>query len=235
MSRDENEIDIRVNFGKPMPLFAIDQLVVLPQQVVPLHIFEKRYRQMVGESLDAAGQIAMALFEPGSSDGASPPLRRAVCVGQIAQHEKLPDGRYNLLLQGVCRASIIEEQPPAGDRLYAQALLRPVGTAPADEDDLAGLRSWIIDEIDRGALSRLTPAEELLRFIRNEDIPSGTIMEVIAFTLVQETEKRYRLLAEPDAPTRAAFLRAELSELSRLIRLAERQHPESWPKGVSWN
>ena len=235
MSRDQTEIDVRVNFGRPMPVFAIDQLVVLPQQVVPLHIFEKRYRQMDDHSLDGAGQIAMALFEPGSPGGGVPPLRRAVCVGQIAQHEKLPDGRYNILLQGVCRARIVEEQPPEGGRLYPQALLRPVGTAPADEDDLAALRVWITDEIDRGALSRLTPADDLLRFIRNEDIPSSTVIEVISFTLVQDTEKRYRLLAEPEAPTRAALLKAELSELSRLIRLAERQHPESWPKGVSWN
>ena len=41
-----------------------------------------------------------------------PPLRKAVCVGHILLHERLHDGRYNVLLQGVCRARIVRELSP---------------------------------------------------------------------------------------------------------------------------
>ena len=60
-----DEVSIRVNFNKPIPLFPLDSVVLLPQQVMPLHIFEPRYRQMVDEALDSVGQIAMAVIDKG--------------------------------------------------------------------------------------------------------------------------------------------------------------------------
>ena len=220
-----------------MPVFAIDGLVVLPQQIVPLHIFEARYRQMISVALDGPGQIAMALFEPTSNDagGETPKLRRHVCVCQIVQHEKLDDGRYNILVQGVCRASIAEEHPPTEDRLYPEALLRPADRQGVDDGALVTLRDWIVDELEEGPLGKLATADDLLGFIKNDAIPASTVLEVIAFTLVHSTESRYQLLSEPNPATRAASLRRELESTRRLIRLAERQHPEDWPKGVSWN
>jgi hypothetical protein len=59
------EMSIRVNFSRPLPLFPLPQVVMLPQQITPLHIFEPRYRQMVDRALDGAGQIAMAKYAIG--------------------------------------------------------------------------------------------------------------------------------------------------------------------------
>lgn len=234
-SESDNQFDVRVNFGRPMPVFAIDGLVVLPQQIVPLHIFEARYRQMIGRALDGSGQIAMALFEPVDQAAATPALRRSVCVCQIVQHEKLDDGRYNILVQGVCRATIDKEHPPTGERLYPEATLRPADRGVGDVEALSALREWIVDELEAGPLSRLTSAEDLLNFMRNDDIPSSTVLEVIAFTLVHSTESRYRLLSEANEARRASKLKSELESTRRMIRLADRQRPEDWPKGVSWN
>ena len=50
-----DETAIQVNFGRPMPVFPLDQVTLLPQQVLPLHIFEPRYRQMVTDALDGSG------------------------------------------------------------------------------------------------------------------------------------------------------------------------------------
>src|SRR5580765_1551354 len=108
------ETTISVNFGKPMPIFPLNSVVLLPHGVLPLHVFEDRYRQMVGDALDGSGQIAMAVFEGADwkqEYHCRPPVRPAVCVGQIIQHHKLPDGRYNIALQGICRARILQELP----------------------------------------------------------------------------------------------------------------------------
>ncbi len=232
------DIDVRVNFARPMPLFPIDGLVMLPQQVVPLHIFEERYRQMVARVLDGPGQIAMAVFEGSgvaATDGAQPRLRPSVCVGQIVQHEKLEDGRYNILLQGVCRGRIVEEQPPTPTRLFRTALLEPVEHDPSDSAELDHHRAWLEHELDSGELSRLRASEDLLEYVRNEDVPTAILFELLSFTLLSDTELRYGLLAEPDPRRRAELVRSDLEKFRRLIRLADRQGSDEWPKGMSWN
>ena len=232
------DIDVRVNFARPMPLFPIDGLVMLPQQVIPLHIFEERYRQMMSHVLDRAGQIAMAIYDGSGvtpDDGGQPRLRPNVCVGQIVQHEKLDDGRYNMLLQGVCRARIVEEQEPTPTRLFRTALLEPVEHDPNDTTELDHHRAWLETELDSGELSRLRASEDLLEYVRNEDVPTAILFELLSFTLLSDVELRYGLLAEPDPLRRAELVRDDLEKVRKMIRLADKQAPDEWPKGMSWN
>jgi Lon protease-like protein len=229
------EISIRVNFSRPMPLFPLGQVVMLPQQVTPLHIFEPRYRQMVTHALDSSGQIAMAKIAGSLVTGPTPPLRPAVCVGQIVQHEKLDDGRYNILLQGVCRARIIEEEEPDESRMYRTAMLEPVG----DDEDTSGraevFRDWLRGELDEGDLKRLSAADELLKLVSNEQIPSPVLVEIISFALVNDDRARYALLAEGSLDRRTRLVQENLDDLAALIRKAVAQKPGEWPKGTSWN
>jgi uncharacterized protein len=247
------ESSIQVNFGKPMPLFPLDSVVLLPQQVVPLHIHEPRYVQMIDRALDASGQIAMAVFEGGDwkqQYHGRPPLRPAVCIGQILRHEKLPgadaaddpilisedvDHRYNILLQGVCRARILKELPPHAGRLYREAILEPVGIEPEEEYKLYGVRERLTELLEDEPLAQLSHASWVVERIRDEEIPTDVILELVSFALPTRREMRYRLLAEADVTQRADLIEHELIGLRHLIRLAKAQHPEEWPKGVSWN
>lgn len=236
MSDEENSI--QVNFGRPMPLFPLDQVSLLPQQVLPLHIFEPRYRQMIENALDGSGQIAMAVFEGRQWQEeyhGRPAICPAVCIGQIVQHEKLTDGRFNLLLQGVCRARVIEELDPDGEKLYRSAMLEPVGIDQPEEDALAPVRSRLEHALAEGPLKQMTASEPILEYIRNPQIPTVALLELVSFTMLNDSRVRYALLEEGDAHTRADLIEDELDKLSRLVRLALRQHPEEWPKGCSWN
>ncbi len=229
---------IQVNFAKAMPLFPLDTAALLPQQVLPLHIFEPRYYQMVERALDGAGQFAMAVFEGGDwkkNYHGRPPLRPAVCVGQIVQHEKLPDNKYNVLLQGVCRARIVRESPPESERLYRSARLEPIGIDEEAESKLYGVRERLTELLTDGPLARLAHAEWVLERIKDDEIPTAVILELASFALPTAREIRYRLLAEPDAGERAGIIEQELLSLQHLIRVAGSQHPEEWPKGCSWN
>lgn len=233
-----HEASIRVNFGRPMPVFPLSGVALLPQQVVPLHIFEPRYRQMVSRALDASGQIAIASFrgdEWSQNYHGRPPLRPAVCVGQIEQHERLADGRYNLLLQGVCRARIVQEEPPDQERLFREAMLEPVGVDQIDPPDLEELRAWVRWQLEDGPLAGLSRADDVLEFVQNDDVPTGALMEIVAFSLVADDEIRYRLLQEGNPASRGEILRDALDELTRLIRLAGEQASDDWPRGMSWN
>lgn len=227
---------ISVNFSREMPLFPLDAVVLLPQQVLPLHIFEERYRQMIGRCLDGSGQLAVAVVREGAEDlPGNPPVRPAVCVAQIVQHESLPDGRYNVLLQGVCRAKINKELLPNTDRLYRAAYLEPVGEPNPDSDHLFALREWIESELSQGPLKHMAVAEHVVEYVRNEDVPNSAVLELVSFALLTDPGLRYRLLAEGDLDRRALIVRAELQDLAKLISLAELQRSEDWPKGCSWN
>lgn len=254
MSEDNT---IQVNFGKPIPVFPLDHVTLLPQQVLPLHIFEPRYRQMVEHALDGAGQIAMAIFR--SDDWkqqyhAKPPVRPAVCIGQIVQHEKLPDGRYNIALQGVCRAKILRELPADEGRLYRLAYLEPVGLGlphnaelesvegetPASlaEDvspSLGQARRRLGELLSEGPLMKFRAAKPVLEYVLDESIPTVAVLELISFTMINDSKLKYSLLEEPHAELRAEIILRELEHLSKLIAKAQAQHPESWPKGCSWN
>lgn len=232
------ESTIQVNFGRPIPLFPLETVALLPQQVIPLHIFEPRYRQMIAKALDGAGQMAMAVFDGPrwkQEYHGRPPIKPVVCLGQIMQHQQLPDGRYNVLLQGVCRASIVKESAPSKDRLYREAILEPLGLPFGDDEKLYGMRERLGELLAEPPLSQLKEATWVLERVQNEHIPPSALLELVSFTLLSGQGLKYRLLAEPDVTTRAELVESELSRISRLMDRAAAQHPEQWPKGLSWN
>src|SRR5437764_15065204 len=83
-----------------MPLFPLPNVVLFPRAVLPLHIFEERYKVMTADTLRGDRRVAMALLKPGWEKNyyQQPEIEPVVCVGRILEHEKLPDGKYNFLL-----------------------------------------------------------------------------------------------------------------------------------------
>lgn len=234
-----DETAINVNFSKAMPLFPLDAAVLLPQQVIPLHIFEPRYRQMVKQVLDSSGQFAMASFLGDrwkQEYHGRPPLRPAVCVAQIVKHELAADGTYTLLVQGVCRARIVTESTPEEGRLFREAKLEPVGLEiDADEDELSEVRDLLEELLEEGPLTRMAAADPVLKFVRDEQIPVPALLELVSFSLIARPDLMYGLLAEEDVRVRARLVLGELSHLESLIKKAASQKRDDVPKGVSLN
>lgn len=235
-----DEVAIQVNFGKPMPVFPLGVVALMPQQVAPFHIFETRYRQMIGDALDGSGQIAMATYDTSDLEvfdhsGDSLPLRPAVCIGQVFQHEKLPDGHYNILLQGICRAKIVDEMSPDDERAYRTAYLEPLDLPGHPQLGLDTARQKLTEHLTAWPLQQLRTAAWVVERLENEQIPDSAAFELVCFSLFTDPELRYQLLAEPDAKRRVRLVELALSDMARIIRNAAAQHPERWPKGVSWN
>src|SRR3954447_13086589 len=88
------------------PLFPLPNVVLFPRAILPLHIFEERYKAMTADALRGQKQIAMALLRPGWERDyyGRAEIEPVVCVGEILSHERLADGKYNFLLQGQTRA-----------------------------------------------------------------------------------------------------------------------------------
>src|SRR3954447_23286620 len=96
--------DVR-EFDGTCRLFPLPGVVLFPHAILPLHVFEPRYRQMTEDALSGDKLVTIVrlrpagatLSEPPDTLG-SPPIERVACVGRILQHERLPDGRFGLLL-----------------------------------------------------------------------------------------------------------------------------------------
>lgn len=235
---DSESNTVRVNFGRPMPLFPLNVVTLMPHAVLPIHIFEPRYRQLVKHAIDGPGQIAMGVFrgERWKDDyEGSPPLREAVCVGQIVKHHQLSDGRFVITLHGVCRARIIEELPTDEETLYRRAMLEPIGLAEVDEESLSERRQELRTLLTDTRLRDYSEASNVVEYIDNPEVPTSALFELVSFTLVSDEELRYRLLAEPDPARRSALITRDLTAIGRLLDRAAPQVQTDLPKGVTYN
>ena len=108
-----------------IPLFPLPNVVLFPGVFLPLHVFEDRYRALTRDALAGDRIIGMALLRPGFErdyDG-RPPIYPVGCAGVISHSDRLPDGRYNIVLHGISKFRILEEQPD-GD--YRRARIEAV-------------------------------------------------------------------------------------------------------------
>ena len=91
-----------------VPLFPLPGAILFPRSQLPLHIFEPRYREMVRDVIDGAGQIAM--IQPLRLDDDNlAPLYGVGCVGEVVGVEELEDGRFNIVLLGSNRFRLVKE------------------------------------------------------------------------------------------------------------------------------
>lgn len=113
-----------------IPIFPLPTVVLFPNVFQPLHIFEPRYRAMVGDALQGDRIIGMTLLMPGWEDDyeGRPAVYPVGCAGLITHAERLPDGRFNIILRGLEKFRIIEEEPGRSYRVaHVEAMVEPVG------------------------------------------------------------------------------------------------------------
>ena len=122
-----------------LPIFPLPNVVLSPNVFLPLHIFEPRYREMVADAVASDRMIGMVLLRPGWQHDYEkrPPVYPVGCSGVITHVEALPDGRYNIVLRGVERFRIIQEDD---SKSYRRALIEPVPERAGSGDDNAAVR-----------------------------------------------------------------------------------------------
>lgn len=127
-----------------LSIFPLPGALLFPRGHLPLHIFEPRYRAMVSDALARDRRIAM--IQP-KGPGEPPPLFDVGCVGHIREIERLDDGRFNLVLEGISRFRIVRELPVATPFRQVEADL----AAYADAEAPDALPSIVRAEIEREA------------------------------------------------------------------------------------
>jgi uncharacterized protein len=197
-------------FSGEVPVFPLPSLVLLPDTIAPLSIFEDRYRRMVADAIEGERLIAMAWLKPGweTQYAANPAFHETVCVGSIVSHEKLPDGRYKILLYGLFRAVVESETQSAP---YRKVRVRPLPDS-VEGAELRTVADRVHDALDRlpGRRGRVGRIRLLAQQIRGSDGGAGRLADAAAEAAELDAEDRYRILAEPDVLRRLDVLIAIL-------------------------
>ena len=107
-----------------IPIFPLPNVVLFPSTLLPLHVFEPRYRAMVTDALEGERLIGMVMLRPGWEPRyeQSPDVYPIGCAGFITHADRLPDGRYNIMLRGLEKFRIASERSAReGDECYRVA------------------------------------------------------------------------------------------------------------------
>ena len=193
-----------------LPLFPLPNVVLFPNVFLPLHIFEPRYREMVADAIASDRMIGMVLLRPGwdrDYEG-RPPVYPIGCTGVITHVDRMTDGRYNLVLRGLDRFRIVDEDQ---SRSYRRATVEPLREHPITADDRRAIRD------SRTKLEAMLAGESALAVGR---IPATMADEEMVNALAQylalEPLEKQALLEQPCLRTRAASL-VELLEMKTII------------------
>ena len=207
-----------------VPLFPLPGVVLFPRAVLPLHIFEDRYRAMTRDALVGDRVIAMALLRPGweKSYYARPQIEPVVCAGRILSHEKLPDGKYNFLLQGIIRCRVVEELKRDAEP-YRVARLEKLVETPALEIDLEECRRQLTEVFDDSPL-RLRGTGKQFRQIVRSVLPTADVADLAAFTFLEDVPLKQSLLAEADVRRRVTRVVEALQSLAASASPPEQMH-----------
>ena len=124
-----------------IPIFPLPNVVLFPNVFLPLHIFEPRYREMVADALAGDRIIGIVLLRPGwepEYEG-RPAVYRIGCAGVVTNAERLPDGRYNIVLQGLEKFRVIDEDDSRSYRI-AQVEGIPENNGSGDRESMREAR-----------------------------------------------------------------------------------------------
>jgi Lon protease-like protein len=203
--------------SETLPLFPLGT-VLYPGLVLPLHIFEERYRQLVRDLLAGPepqhfGVIAIREGRETGVGGISA-LHEVGCTATLRQVEEYEDGRFDLITVGARRFRLVElddSQP------YLQGEVDLLAEHTGNEAD-AGLAARAVQEAFRGYLDAL--ASRGATKISVPDLPDEPLLlsYVVAASIIAELPDKQILLAEPDAARRLNAERALLAKETTMLR-----------------
>lgn len=195
-----------------VPVFPLPNLVLFPNALLPLHIFEPRYRAMIRECFPKPGKIAITrLLEPEAASGVLPEIDRICTVGEILECDELPDGRKNILVRGEARVRLSELEFVAP---YRRARL----TVLADEGKIAEhVRSALVASAASfaQAIQKVDPRFGLRI---PDDISADALVDICAYQLIVDPNVRQELLEEVSLPARADRLIGEIARQHSALR-----------------
>ena len=197
-----------------LPIFPLPGAVLLPHALVPLHIFEPRYRRLVQDCNAGNKLFALANIPDDEAAGARPPrVLPVIGLGVLASLDPLPDGRFNILVRGLRRARILEEL--RSDLPYRLVRAGPLDADPGENDSPPVRRA--ADSLRRVilALCSARPGAEtaaLARLAADAADPAD-LADVVAGAVLQSPRERQRVLEAVHLEERLALVSQSTADI----------------------
>lgn len=191
-----------------LPIFPLPNVVLFPHVFLPLHIFEPRYRAMVGDALDGDRIIGMALLKPGweeDYDG-RPAIYPIGCAGLITHAERMPDGRFNIVLRGLEKFRVLGED---ASKAYRVAQVEPLDEPACREIAVMRRERRKLEQL---ILSTGHPEQP----ITPPSMPDEDFVNALAQYLSFDPVEKQALLEVPDALARCRSV-IDLLEMKNLV------------------
>ena len=207
------------------PIFPLPNVVLFPGTILPLHIFEPRYRALMEAALAGDSVIGMILLKHERDALAPRPETFGVgCLGRIGEHERLADGRFNLLLHGACRFRVLREVELALPYRTVEAELvdepRVASLAASERSALAHARGEL--EARMLELVRLTAPENAAPLAeRMRELDPILLLNAIAFGLECPALEKQSVLEATELAAQSELLLRVLE-----FKIAEARLPE---------
>lgn len=200
-----------------LPVFPLPGVVLFPCTLLPLHVFEQRYRRMVRDLLEQPGcaTLGIAKLKPGweAAYYGSPAVHDVICVARLLKVVPYRDGRFDIAVCGARRARVLGYRSETPYRIARVALLeeRPLS---GREQEAARLRDQLLARLARLPAMALRH-ENLPLALEKLDPPLGCAADLVADSLLVPARAKQVLLEELDPFIRAqkliALIEAELS------------------------
>jgi uncharacterized protein len=199
-----------------LPIFPLPDVTFFPHTMLPLHVFEARYRAMITDALARDRKIAVVRLKPGfeASYAGKPPVYAVAGAGEIVSWERLATGRYNILVKGEWRVRIESERPT--DTLYRIVTAQPLDDIEPTTDASPALAR--IRDLCGRLLQALDRPSDLLDAALAADQRPGVIADRIAAAVVPHPDLRQELLETRDVSRRLDRLGGALEDLVKQLR-----------------
>lgn len=218
---DLKEVTNLKSFSGLIPLFPLATVVLFPNTLLPLHVFEPRYRQMVSDIVNAERIIGMVLLKPGWEKDyqGNPEIYGVACMGRMVSVEQLEDGRFNIVLYGLKRVKILET---VKDDPYRLARVKILEDIHGTNEEAYGER--IIELISRwnGMLGK---EHESHRINVDIGLPLENLTDIFASLNISNVFEKQELLEEVSIPKRAEKVLSHLeTKLQVISAVAKRRN-----------
>lgn len=204
-----------------VPVMTLSSAVLFPQAMMPLFIFEPRYKEMLSDVLNNDRIFAVATLDERSEDATHSEMPYSIAaIGVVRACKKNPDGSSNLVLQGLARVeieAIVSEDP------YRTARIRQIlSESGGPEDQIATLNSRLLSLIQTQRRLGADIPKEVLQFLANISEPENAL-DLAIYTLCSSAPLKQELLETRGIVPRyekfANFLQSEIERLKLDIQL----------------
>ena len=181
-----------------VPVFPLPEVVFFPKTVLPLHVFETRYRQMVQDAMEKDGRIAVALLQPGlpTDDGrAEPPYFAVATIGMMDGIERTRDGRFHFRLVGEERVRLGAAEH---DKPYRLVRAVAIPERAVNEENETIRRAKLDLLASQGCLVRELSGGDAPGVIFDDRVPFENVVNGTCASLPIEAAQRQRLLELDD-------------------------------------